>query len=193
MIRKSRASCPGNFIWCPPSAHRLQALCTHGRRKTTLTGDTNPAFPRSPAPVLYLDRAVWSITIFNSPTKIQPKGKVLCYNIKAHAATSCAAKAWEQTYSSVDGRAGIAFTARLLVNPAVHTGPQLLSSSAQAPQTGDSFWDGEQACENLVPIGSVEAGKISWRFSQGEVFAHLFGHNLISYPNKVVKCLPLKM
>lgn len=37
------------------------------------------------------------------------------------------------------GRAGIAFTARLLVNPAVHTGPQLLSSSAQAPQTGDSF------------------------------------------------------
>lgn len=55
-------------------------------------------------------------------------------------------------------RAGIAFTAWLLINPVVHVGLRLLCSS------GGRFGDGEPACENFLLIGSEEAGNASWGF-----------------------------
>lgn len=90
-------------------------------------------------------------------------------------------------------RAGIAFGAWFLVNPVVHMGPQLLSSSARATQDQRQLLRWWASLWKLISYRQWEGSwKVSWQFSQGEVFAHLSGHNLLSYPNKAVKCLPLK-
>lgn len=88
-------------------------------------------------------------------------------------------------------RAGIAFTAWLLVNPVVHEGLQLLSSSVRAVQGWRELWRWRI---NLWERPYWEWGgrKCQLGFSQGKVFAQLSDHNILYYLNKVIKCLPLK-